>query len=159
MLDLIPTALAANGRLDYTDLTQLNLFDIIYLFAALAILGAGALSIVFIFFGGFSFILSGGDESKVKGAIHTIRYAIIGLIIALLSLVFVPMLGRLFGVNFNFFDFATLSNKINVLFAQFQAEAPTGTTTTNSTQTTTTTTMTTTPSTQNPEVPIGELIR
>ncbi len=164
MLDLIPTAFAANGTLAYTDLTQLDLFDVIYLFAALAILGAGALSIVFIFFGGFSFILSGGDEGKVKQAIHTIRYAIIGLIIALLSLVFVPMLGRLFGVNFNFFDFATLSNKINVLFAQFQSDSPAGTTTTGvgpnagSTSTTTTTT-TVTPSTQNPEVPIDELIK
>ena len=121
MLDLIPTAFAENG-ITYTDLTNLNLFDVIYLFAALAILGAGALSIVFIFFGGFSFILSGGDEGKVKQAIHTIRYAIIGLIISLLSLVFVPLIGKLFGVNFNFLDFETLSNKINALFSQFQTE-------------------------------------
>jgi len=127
-LSLVPTALAASG-VTYTDLSQLNLGDVVYLFAALAILGAGALSIVFIFFGGFSFILSGGDEAKVKQAIHTIRYAIIGLVIALLSLVFVPLIGRLFGVNFNFFDFETLSNRINLLFEQFQdtdaVQAPT----------------------------------
>ncbi|MFH0834340.1 MAG: hypothetical protein V2A63_03045 [Patescibacteria group bacterium] len=140
----IPTAFAET--VTYTDLTNLNLFDIVYLFAALAILGAGALSIVFIFFGGFSFILSGGDEGKVKQAIHTIRYAIIGLIIALLSLVFVPLIGKLFGVNFNFLDFETLSNKINVLFSKFQTEqsvSPTPAAT----------------PTNNPDIPIGDLVQ
>jgi len=139
MLNLIPTALAENG-VTITDLEGLNIGDVIYLFAAIAILGAGALSIVFIFFGGFSFILSGGDESKVKQAIHTIRYAIIGLVIALLSLVFVPIIGKLFGVNFNFLDFGILSDRINILFDQFQDETPTST-----------------PS-SNYEVPIDELI-
>lgn len=117
--ELIPNAIAASN-FTVTDLQQLNLTDIVYLFAALAILGAGALSIVFVFFGGFSFILSGGDETKVKQAIHTIRYAIIGLVIALLSLVLVPLVGKLFSVNLSFFDFQTLSERINILFSQFQ---------------------------------------
>jgi hypothetical protein len=147
---LIPDAFAANGGVTYTDLSNLNLLDVIYLFAALAILGAGALSIVFIFFGGFSFILSGGDETKVKQAIHTIRYAIIGLVISLLSLVFVPLIGKLFGVNFNFFDFETLSNRINALFEQFQEDPGITPATTDSTSVPTTTT---------PEVPLDELVR
>jgi len=138
--ELIPVALAETAA-TYTDLTNLNLIDIVYLFVALAILGAGALSIVFIFFGGFSFILSGGDEGKVKTAIHTIRYAIIGLIISLLSLVFVPLVGDLFNLNLHFFDFATLSNRINILFSQFNSN-PTTTTPTTSTTTTTTSTST-----------------
>ena len=119
--NFIPDAMAQGG-VNYTDLEQLNLSDVVYLFAALAILGSGALAIVFIFFGGFSLILSGGDETKVKQAIHTIRYAIIGLVISLLSLVLVPLVGKLFGVNFNFFDFEALSNRINVLFEQFHEE-------------------------------------
>lgn len=133
--EMIPMA-AAETAATYTDLTGLNLTDIVYLFVALAILGSGALSIVFIFFGGFSFILSGGDEGKVKQAIHTIRYAIIGLIVSLLSLVFVPLIGDLFNLNLHFFDFATLSNKINILFSQFNSNP---TTTTSSTTSTTTT--------------------
>ena len=104
--EFIPDAMAQTG-VSYTDLEQLSLKDVVYLFAALAILGSGALAIVFIFFGGFSFILSGGDETKVKQAIHTIRYAIIGLVISLLSLVLVPLIGKLFGVNFSFLDFET----------------------------------------------------
>ena len=149
MLDLIPSAFAETS-INYTDLTRLDLADVIYLFAALAILGAGALSIVFIFFGGFSFILSGGDETKVKQAIHTIRYAIIGLIIALLSLVFVPLIGKLFGVNFNFFDFETLSNRINMLFEQFRDDVPVSPIEFESSPTTATTT---------PEVSIDDLVR
>ncbi|MCF7836468.1 hypothetical protein K9N08_02000 [Candidatus Gracilibacteria bacterium] len=147
---LIPSAFAENA-VTYTDLANLNLFDVIYLFAALAILGAGALSIVFIFFGGFSFILSGGDEGKVKSAIHTIRYAIIGLVIALLSLVFVPIIGKLFGVNFNFFDFETLSNRINILFDQFQE--------TDSTTIQQTVPAQTVPTTTAPPVALDDLVR
>lgn len=118
---LVPDALAA-VETTYTNLEKLNLADVIYLFAALAILGAGALSIVFVFFGGFSFILSGGDEQKVKQAIHTIRYAIIGLLVSLMSLVLVPLIGSLFGLNFNFLDFEALSQRINVLFSQFKTQ-------------------------------------
>lgn len=104
-----------------TTLQGIDLGHMIYMFVALAILASGALSIIFIFYGGFSFILSGGDEEKVKNAVHTIRYAIIGLIMTMLSLVIVPVIGRLFGVNFNFLDFATLADSINSLFGQFQA--------------------------------------
>lgn len=66
---------------------------------AYAIIIAGFLSVVFIFFGGVSFILSGGDEGKIKQAVSTIRYAIIGLIVTLLSVVIVGFVGRALGLN------------------------------------------------------------
>lgn len=66
---------------------------------AYAIIIAGFLSVIFIFFGGVSFILSGGDEGKIKTAVSTIRYAIIGLIITLLSVVIVGFVGRALGLN------------------------------------------------------------
>ena len=67
---------------------------------AYAILIAGFLSVVFIFVGGISFILSGGDEGKIKQAVGTIRYAIIGLIITVLAVVVVTIVGKsLFGIN------------------------------------------------------------
>jgi hypothetical protein len=147
LLDLIPVAAAQN--IGGTDLTQLSLGDVVYLFAALAILGAGALSIVFIFFGGFSFILSGGDEGKVKQAIHTIRYAIIGLVIALLSLFFVPMIGKLFNVDFDFLDTGKLSEKINTLFSQFKSEDTT----------TSKPVPTAKPNTPTPDVSVSDLIQ
>lgn len=123
MLDfaLIPTAYAQFGAgPNISDLERISLPDVISLFAALAIIGIGLLSVVFIFFGGFTFILSGGDEGKVKQAVHTIRYAIVGLIMALLSFVIVKFVGLLFGVSFEFFDFAAISQKFNSIVGQLK---------------------------------------
>ena len=66
---------------------------------AYAIIIAAFLSVVFIFFGGISFILSGGAEDKIKQAVSTIRYAIIGLIVTMLSVVIVGFVGRALGLN------------------------------------------------------------
>lgn len=66
---------------------------------AYAIIIAGFLSVVFIFFGGISFILSGGQEDKIRQAVSTIRYAIIGLIVTLLAVVIVGFVGRALGLD------------------------------------------------------------
>lgn len=66
---------------------------------AYAIIVAGFLSIVFIFIGGISFILSGGQEEKIKQAVSTIRYAIIGLIVTILAVIIVNAIGQIIGVN------------------------------------------------------------
>jgi len=66
---------------------------------AYAIIAAGLLSVVYIFFGGISFILSGGDEEKIKQAVGTIRYAIIGLVITILAVIIVNAVGQIVGLN------------------------------------------------------------
>jgi len=66
---------------------------------AFAMLAAGTLCVGFIFWGGFSFILSGGDEEKIKSAVSTIRYSIFGLIITILSVIVVNAVGRIIGIN------------------------------------------------------------
>ena len=66
---------------------------------AYGIIAAGFLSVVFIFFGGISFILSGGDEGKIKQAVGTIRYAIIGLVVTMLAVVIVVVVGNAMGLN------------------------------------------------------------
>ena len=76
-----------------------DIVEIINKGLAYAIIVAGLLSVVFIFIGGISFILSGGQEDKIKQAVSTIRYAIIGLVITILSVVMVGSLGRLLGVD------------------------------------------------------------
>ncbi|MBR3163871.1 hypothetical protein IKF15_01010 [Candidatus Saccharibacteria bacterium] len=45
----------------------------------------GIISVVMLIFGGFRYIVSGGDSKKVTDAKNTIMYAIIGLVIAILS--------------------------------------------------------------------------
>ena len=66
---------------------------------AYAIIIAGFLSVVFIFVGGISFILSGGQEDKIKSAVSTIRYAIIGLIITILATVIIGTVGKAMGLD------------------------------------------------------------
>jgi len=66
---------------------------------AYAIIVAAFLSVVFIFVGGISFILSGGQEEKIKQAVSTIRYAIIGLIVTVLAIVIVGTVGKAMGLN------------------------------------------------------------
>jgi len=45
----------------------------------------GVLSVIMLIVGGVKYILSGGDQKKVSDAKNTLLYAIIGLIIAVLS--------------------------------------------------------------------------
>lgn len=76
-----------------------DILEIINRGIAYAIIVAGFLSVVFIFFGGISFILSGGQEDKIKQAVSTIRYAIVGLIITIMAVVIVGLVGKAMGLN------------------------------------------------------------
>lgn len=78
---------------------QFNIVDLLNLGVAIAIILAGGLSVFYIFVGGISFILSGGQEDKIRQAIHTIRYAIIGLIITILSVTIIKIVGFIFGFD------------------------------------------------------------
>ncbi len=78
---------------------EFNIVDLLNLGVAIAIILAGTLSVFYIFFGGISFILSGGQEEKIKQAVHTIRYAIIGLIVTIFSVTIIKILGLVFGFD------------------------------------------------------------
>ena len=57
------------------------------------------LSFAFVFWGGVRFILSGGEDEKIKEAVSTIRFAIIGLIFTMASVIIVNVVGRVVGIN------------------------------------------------------------
>lgn len=82
------------------NLDELSLQQLVEMFVTYAFIIAGALSALFIFIGGISFILSGGNDEKIKQAVNTIRYSIIGLIVTILSFTFVTIVGRIFGLDF-----------------------------------------------------------
>lgn len=86
-----------NGGLMVTQ--QFNIVDLINLGVAIAIILAVGLSVFYMFVGGISFILSGGQEEKIRAAIHTIRYAIIGLVVTILSVTIVKIIGFIFGFD------------------------------------------------------------
>jgi len=89
-----------SGTQSITDaIENYDLLDIINRGMAYAIIVAGFLSVVFIFVGGISFILSGGQEEKIKSAVSTIRYSIIGLIVTILAVVIVGTVGKAMGLD------------------------------------------------------------
>jgi len=77
------------------------------------------LCIVFIFIGGISFILSGGQDEKIKQAVSTIRYAIIGLVIVILSVTLVNLITFIFQVPFDFVDYREIFDRIRDISSIF----------------------------------------
>lgn len=49
----------------------------------------GAISVIMIIVGGFRYVVSNGDASRIKAAKDTILYAVVGLVVALLAYVIV----------------------------------------------------------------------
>lgn len=97
--------------------------DLIKEAIAWAIIFAGVLCIVFIFIGGISFILSGGQDEKIKAAVGTIRYAIIGLIIVILSVTMVNLVTFIFKVPFDFVDYREILDKVKSLSTIFRQDS------------------------------------
>jgi len=69
--------------------------EFVLLWISLFVLAAGIFSIVFILWWGLLLILSWGKDDKIKPAINTIRYAVIGIVVTVLTIFIFPILGRL----------------------------------------------------------------
>ena len=92
-----------------------SLLDIIATVIALGIIVASISSLVFIIVGGITFILSAGNDEKIKKAVHTIRYAIIGLVISFLAFFLVAWLSRLLDIPFDL-TFTTIVSLMQEIF-------------------------------------------
>jgi hypothetical protein len=100
-------------------LEQGSVIDIVATFIALALIAASILCLVFIIIGGISFILSAGDEDKIKKAVHTIRYAIIGLIVTFVAFFAVSFITRLLDIPFEL-NFSTIVDLMQEIFQALQ---------------------------------------
>ena len=108
-----------------SDTQNITLPELINKGIAYAIIVAGFLSVVFIFIGGISFILSGGQEEKIKQAVSTIRYAIIGLIVTILSVIIVNALGRIIGISTtDYISFSEIVRLIQSISKSVQGGGP-----------------------------------
>lgn len=76
-------------------------------FIALALVAASLLCLFFIIIGGISFILSAGNEEKIKKAMHTIRYAIVGLFITFIAYFAVSWTAKILDIPFQL-DFSQI---------------------------------------------------
>lgn len=93
----VHAAISTNGSAVLA--TNMAFGDFILLAISLFVLFAGVFSIVFILWWGLLLILSGGKDEKIKPAINTIRYAVIGIIVTVLTIFIFPLLGNMLGLN------------------------------------------------------------
>lgn len=70
-------------------------WDIILLIISIFVLVSGILSILFILWWWLLMILSGWKEEKITPALNTIRYAILWVIITVVTIFLFPILGKL----------------------------------------------------------------
>ena len=73
----------------------MEFWDFILLAISLFVLASGILSIVFILRWGLLLILSWWKDDKIKPAINTIRFAVIGIVMTVLTIFLFPILWRL----------------------------------------------------------------
>jgi len=78
---------------------KMDFWEFILLAISLFVLSAGLLSILFILWWGLLLILSGGKDDKIKPAINTIRFAVIGVVVTVLTIFLFPVFGRLLGLD------------------------------------------------------------
>jgi len=124
----VSVAHAAEASAQLNQLEAYNVVDLVNKFVAYALILAALLSVVFIFIGGISFILSGGDEAKIKSAIASIRYSIIGLIVTILSFTVVGFIGQPFGFDLiKYISLTEILKTVNTITGQAseQMKSPT----------------------------------
>ena len=92
-----------------------SVIDIFATFIALALITASLLCLVFIIVGGITFILSAGNEEKIKKAVHTIRFAIIGLLVTFIAFFAVSWISKLLDIPFQL-DFSTIISLMQEIF-------------------------------------------
>jgi len=78
---------------------QMDFWEFILLAISLFVLTAGLLSILFILWWGLLLILSGGKDDKIKPAINTIRFAVIWVVVTVLTIFLFPVFGWLLGLD------------------------------------------------------------
>ena len=82
---------------------------------AFGLVVASVLSLIYIIIGGITFILSAGNEEKIKKAVQTVRYSIIGLFVSFLAFFVVTWIAKLLEIPFDL-SFGTVLDLMNELF-------------------------------------------
>ena len=81
---------------------------------------ATILCLIFIIVGGITFILSAGNEEKIRKAVHTIRYSIIGLFVSFIAFFVVSFMARLLDIPFEL-NFSTIVDLMSEIFSSLSS--------------------------------------
>src|SRR3989338_2681321 len=91
--------------LDLSDPTQnhlakfANIASLMNIFLPILIIGAAFLLLVMLLSGGFIMLTAGGSPEKMEKAKKTMTFAILGLIIVILSFIFVKLISSIFNIS------------------------------------------------------------
>ncbi|KKW40215.1 MAG: hypothetical protein UY87_C0026G0008 [Candidatus Peribacteria bacterium GW2011_GWC2_54_8] len=97
-------------------LENASVIEIVATFVALGLIAATILCLIYIIFGGISFILSAGNEEKIKRAVHTIRFAVIGLFVSFIAFFIVRFITNLLDIPFEL-SFSNIVDLMTEIFA------------------------------------------
>tara|TARA_B100002003_G_scaffold242076_1_gene264584 strand:+ start:684 stop:1001 length:318 start_codon:yes stop_codon:yes gene_type:complete len=100
-------------------LENASVIEIIATFVALGLIVATILCLVYIIFGGITFILSAGNEEKIKRAVHTIRFAVIGLFVSFIAFFLVRFITNLLDIPFEL-SFSNIVDLMQDIFTSLQ---------------------------------------
>tara|TARA_B100000315_G_C14551997_1_gene576293 strand:- start:774 stop:1091 length:318 start_codon:yes stop_codon:yes gene_type:complete len=100
-------------------LENASVLEIIATFVALGLIVATILCLVYIIFGGITFILSAGNEEKIKRAVHTIRFAVIGLFVSFIAFFLVRFITNLLDIPFEL-SFSNIVDLMQDIFTSLQ---------------------------------------
>ncbi len=96
-------------------LENASLVEVVATFVAISLIFATILCLIFIIVGGITFILSAGNEEKIRKAVHTIRYSIIGLFVSFIAYFIVSFIARLLDIPFDL-NFSTIVDIMTQIF-------------------------------------------
>ena len=100
-------------------LENASIIEIVATFVALALIAATILCLVYIIVGGITFILSAGNEEKIKKAVHTIRFAIIGLFVSFIAFFIVKFMAVLLDIPFDL-SFGLIIDLVGDIFSALE---------------------------------------
>jgi len=100
-------------------LENASVAEIVATFVALGLVAATILCLVYIIWGGIGFILSAGNEEKIKKAVHTIRFSIIGLFVSFIAFFIVRFIAGLLDIPFEL-SFTNIVDLMGEIFTSFQ---------------------------------------
>lgn len=81
---------------------NVGLNPILQTILSLIILGAIFLSFLYLIWGALDYIMAEGDKQRIQNARHKFIFAIMGLVLVLLSFFVVSIFGSIFGIKFFF---------------------------------------------------------
>ncbi|MFA7681601.1 MAG: hypothetical protein WCX61_01060 [Candidatus Peribacteraceae bacterium] len=100
-------------------LENASIMEIVATFVALALITATILCLVYIIIGGITFILSAGNEEKIKKAVHTIRFSIIGLFVSFIAFFIVKFMAVLLDIPFDL-SFSRIIDLVSEIFTALE---------------------------------------